>query len=163
MGSIDGGQDHNGPRAADGQPVQFSLKTLFFVTTLAAISLSLLISIPDEFATPLLIVVAAGLPAVLTAAAVYGGPRLRAFSIGAVFPAGSLLLCTCVLLMVHAISAYQNSIDTLGEFFRRVGPYYRPFVGVTWVLCLVLGTLTAVVRWLVAPADGTRKHECDDQ
>jgi len=65
---------------------------MFVVTTAAAIGLSLLVASPDWLTVLLFVLLALAIPMVLTVALIYGRGRLRTFSIGALFPAGALVV-----------------------------------------------------------------------
>lgn len=137
------------PSQARRRPVQFGLRMLFALTAFVAVSCSLMFTMPNTAATPALVVFTIALPAVLTAVAIYGGGYQRTFCIGALFPAGTMLVCTSLMLLIHSISAYQNTVTSWTEFAEEVGPYYRPYVGLTWVSSIAVGLLTVMVRWLV--------------
>ncbi|MBN2578494.1 MAG: hypothetical protein JXB10_05835 [Pirellulales bacterium] len=133
---------------ARSRPWQFSLGALMAVITAAAVACSLFISMPNVYATPALIFISVGLPAVLTTVAVYGRGYKRTFCLGALFPAGTMLVCTGFMTFVHVVSAYQNNVRSVMEFIDKVGPYYRPFVGFAWGACLIIGLLCMIVRRL---------------
>jgi hypothetical protein len=135
---------------------QFSLSTLFIVTTLVAVSCSLLWTMPNVTATFSLLAVSLALPAVFTTVLIYGRGYRRTFCLGALFPAGAMLVCSNLMVMIHAISAYQNDTSIWMEFADKVGPYYRPFVGAAWVLCILIGLLCVGVRWLTERSNRNR-------
>ena len=142
--------------AAAGRPgpPQFGLRALFAVTLIAAVSCSLFFSMPPAVATVALVAVSLVLPAVLTTAAIYIRGYWRTFCIGALFPAGTMLLCTAIVLVIHSISAYQNNVGVWLEFAERVAPYYRPYVGACWAGCLSVGLIAMFVRWLAEGPGG---------
>jgi hypothetical protein len=130
------------------RPWQFSLGSLLAIVTAAAVASSLLITMPSVYSTPALVFITIVLPAVLTTVAVYGRGYKRTFCLGALFPAGTMLVCTASMVFVHVVSAYQNDIKDVTKFMDKVGPYYRPFVGFTWGACLIVGVLCMIVRRL---------------
>ena len=132
----------------DAGSAQFSIGSLLVATAVVAVTCSLFFSMPNGVATPALILITLALPCVFTTIAIYGRGYQRTFSIGALFPAGAMLVCTSLMLLIHSISAYQNSVSRWTTFVDKVGPYYRPYVGVAWVSSLLFGLLAAVVRWL---------------
>lgn len=136
---------------------QFGLGTMFLITAMVAVSCSLFFQMPNVVATPLLVLFMLVLPAVLTTVLVYGRGYQRAFCLGALFPAGTMLVCTSFMLVVHSISAYEHTIAAWADFAEKVGPYYRPYAGIAWVSCFVVGFLNVVVCWLVER--GARKRD----
>jgi len=80
---------HQGPRR---RPLQYSLRSMFVVTTAAAIGLSLVVASPDWLLVLLSAILALAIPMVLTVALIYGRGRLRTFAIGALFPAGAVVV-----------------------------------------------------------------------
>jgi hypothetical protein len=127
---------------------QFSIGSMLAATAVVAVTCSLFFSMPNGVATPALILITLALPCVLTTIAIYGRGYQRTFCIGALFPAGAMLVCTSLMLLIHSISAYQNSVSQWKTFVDKVGPYYRPYVGGAWVSSLLFGLLAVVVRLL---------------
>lgn len=138
------------PRAyrPDSGGFQYGLGSLLGLTAVVAVACSLFFSMPPAVATPALAIIAMALPCVFTTVAIYGRGYQRTFSIGALFPAGVMLVCTSLMLLIHSISAYQNRVDQWATFAEKVGPYYRPYVAASWGASLVFGGLSALVRWL---------------
>jgi hypothetical protein len=110
----------------------------------------LFFQIPAIYATFALIAISLALPAVLCTVLVYGRGYRRTFCLGALFPAGVMLVCTSLMVMIHAISAYQNEIalSKLNEFAEKVAPYYMPFVATAWIACILIGVLCVLARLL---------------
>ena len=127
---------------------QFGLSTLLIVMVLVAVSCSLFFRMPNVPATFALLTISLALPAVLTTVLIYAAGYRRTFCLGALFPAGAMLVCSCLMIMIHAISAFQNNIGIWIEFADKVGPYYRPFVGTAWVASIFTGVLCVFVRFL---------------
>jgi len=142
-------------RAASRTMPQFGLQAMLGMTAVVAVVCTLFFSMPPEIATPVMIVIMVTLPAVLTTVLVYGRGYQRTFCLGAIFPAGIMLLCTSLMLMIHSISAYQNSVATWQEFSERIGPYYKPYVALTFGTALAVGAICVVVRWIVDRGERT--------
>jgi hypothetical protein len=134
---------------------QFGLSTLLIVMVLVAVACSLFFQIPPIYATFALIAISLALPAVLCTVLVYGRGYRRTFCLGALFPSGVMLVCTSLMVMIHAISAYQNdiSLSKLNEFAEKVAPYYLPFVATAWIAGIQIGMLCVLVRLLVERAN----------
>ncbi len=137
---------------AAGDRLQFGLGTMLALTALVAVASSLMFRLPSSVATPLLALLTIALPVVLTAVVIYGRGYWRTFCIGALFPSGAMLVCTSLMLLIHSVSAYQNSVGSWAEFTAKVGPYYRPYVGVAWLSSVFMGLLSVLVRYLTERA-----------
>jgi hypothetical protein len=72
--------------------LQFSLSTMFWITTVTAVICAILFPMPAVIAIPLILLITVALPAVLTTVIIYGGSYQRTFCIGAMFPSGIFLL-----------------------------------------------------------------------
>jgi hypothetical protein len=127
---------------------QFGLSTLLAIMAVVAVSCSLMFTMPNAPATVALLAVSLALPAVFTTVLIYGRGYRRTFCLGALFPAGVMLVCSSLMILIHAISAYMNEIDIWVQFADKVGPYYRPFVGTAWVASILIGLLCVLVRLL---------------
>jgi hypothetical protein len=127
---------------------QFGLSTMLILTVLVAVSCSLFFSMPNKPGTIALMVITLALPAVFATVLIYGRGYRRTFCLGALFPSGVMMVCTSLMVMIHAISAYQNTVDTWTQFADKVGPYYRPFVGLAWVSSILIGLLCVLIRLL---------------
>ncbi len=135
-----------------GDRMQFGLGTMMAFTAVVAVASSLMFRLPSSVATPLLALLTIALPVTLTAVVIYGRGYWRTFCIGALFPSGAMLVCTSLMLLIHSISAYQNSLSSWAEFTEKVGPYYRPYVGVGWLSSVLMGLLSVLVRYLTERA-----------
>ena len=127
---------------------QFGLSTLLIIMVLVAVSCSLFFTIPNVPATFALLAISLALPAVFCTVLIYGRGYRRTFCLGALFPSGAMLVCSSLMIMIHAISAFQNEIGIWIQFADKVGPYYRPFVGTAWVASILIGVLCVFVRLL---------------
>jgi len=74
------------------RPLQYSLRSMFVLTTAAAVGLSLLVAGPHWLIMLVLVIVALAIPMLLTIALIYGRGAIRTFSIGALFPAGAVAI-----------------------------------------------------------------------
>ena len=137
-------------RSSEPEPIsfQFGLSTMLIITVMVAVSCSIFFRMPNVPATFAMLAVSLALPAVLTTVLIYARGYRRTFCLGALFPAGVLLVCSSLMIMIHAISAAQNNIAIWIEFADKVGPYYRPFVGTAWVASILIGVLCVFVRFL---------------
>jgi len=141
--------DAPGPRA---EPVQFTLAALMLLTLVVAVALALLVGVPSVVAVPIMLFLAAAVPAVLTAGVVYGRGYLRAFCIGALFPTGLLLYTTgwlFGLVLVQGGPPRLNELETLAqwvEFFEEIGPSYRAYAAAAWASSLLAGSLCVLAR-----------------
>ena len=111
MVSEETGPEKIGPAGSD--TLQFSLSTLFGLTAAVAITCSLFFSMPAVAAMPLMVLISVGLPAALTMVLIYRRGYQRAFCIGALFPAATMMLCTCLMLFVHSISALSERYERM--------------------------------------------------
>lgn len=128
-------------RPAEASAVaQFSLRSIFVVTTVAAIVLTLLFQVPDPLAVPVLLFATIAFPAVLVTILIYGSGYQRTFSIGALFPLTILLL----LLVFAQSGVFASSALTL-PFDEPV--LFRTSVGAFWLSSVVIGLLCVATRW----------------
>jgi hypothetical protein len=150
----------NEVRAAEPErfAFQFGLSTLLMLTVLVAVSCSLFFSMPNKPATIVLILISLALPAVFATVLIYGQGYRRTFCLGALFPSGVMMVCSSLMIMIHAISAYQNNVDIWVQFADKVGPYYRPFVGTAWVASILIGLLCVLVRLLTERSNRTAER-----
>jgi len=134
--------DQHPPRR---RPFQFRLRTLFVVTTAAAIILAGL-SAPSERVR----VLSAGslilaIPVVLTTVLVYGRGYARTFCIGGLFPAG------CIVLWSLAGSLLGNTLEFF-DLHSNLGEQAAELVvwlALDLLLTIAMGLLAMGVRWLV--------------
>ncbi len=136
-----------------GAPFQYSLRTMFILTTVLAVAVSLLFAVP-----PVVRLVAAAffallLPSVVTVVLIYGRGYARTFCVGAIFPAGVSIwpFQSGVPLLVYGLGG-PGGVDDVG---------YVPgiWIGVTLVVSLVFGLIAMGVRWLVEASQLRRQRE----
>jgi len=130
---------------ADRGRLQFSLRAMLALTALVAVASAVLFTMPDYLAVPIIIVSTIALPALLTAALVYGNSWQRSFCVGAMFPAGMMFFCTLVVVMYCLDVDFENP----GEFCESVTlqySSYRLYAGVSWVLSITIGLFTVALR-----------------
>lgn len=127
-------------------PFQYSLWSMFVLTTALAIGLAFLVGAPTWLMVLAMMFLALALPMGLTIAVIYGRGRLRTFSIGALFPAGALLFCFVPVfrLPFFEMLDFGGGGDGLEE--RLI---LGVVVGVTGILIAAFGLLAIWVRWLV--------------
>ncbi len=127
------------------RPFQFSLRSLFILTTVLAATLGLLFRAP-----PVVSVSTAGffilsLPMVLVIVLIYGRGYTRTFCIGALFPtAFSLWSVSDYPLFAYAI---------VGPNFDEIGWWAACWLGGVVVLSTIFGLLAMGVRRLVESPD----------
>ena len=127
-------------------PFQYSLWSMFVLTTVLAIGLGLLVAAPTWLMVLLLLLVSLALPMALTVAVIYGRGRLRTFAIGALFPAGVLIFSVVPLFRgpFYGMFDFGSGGDDLEA---RV--ILAAVVGATGILIAAFGLLALWVRWLV--------------
>ena len=130
--------------------MQFSLRTMFVLTTCMAFACAVLFAFPDMVTVPLLLALTIALPAVLTTFTIYGSGYLRTFCIGALFPA-TTTLCAVVYFLGYLLImvAFDSSV---GDVLVLEDPdsVYRWCAGTSWVFTIVVGLTCMGTRWLVA-------------
>ncbi|MGD0900181.1 MAG: hypothetical protein ABR915_20285 [Thermoguttaceae bacterium] len=152
-----GGEEPFQPASPDGsskrrrRPVfQYSLRTLFLVTTLVAVLCAALFTAPVWFSGVTLVLLGVLVPMGLVVAIIYARGYFRTFCIGALFPAIPALLVS--LYMIAAIS-FTSDFST---FFSSSDPEDFHFhigvgVGAALGLLVLCGLFAMLVRWLVEP------------
>jgi len=101
-----------------GQPLQFSLRTLLIVMTVAAIFLSGLFGGTDWIAMATAYVLFTAWPMVLAIVLVYGRGRARTFCIGALIPTVPLLVSPSSILFALAFGTFGPGTLGLEERLR---------------------------------------------
>ena len=138
----------------DSSHLQFSLLALSVFTVCTAVAIGLVWSLPDWVAGPPLLLLAAALPAALTSLVIYGDGNLRAFCLGALFPAGIQF----VTVFAYLFSEIWNRAGPRFDFFDWLDLYrytydfsaaLRHIAGLTWGLSLWTGWVSCVTRWFV--------------
>ncbi len=133
-------------------PFQYSLWSMFVLTTAAAIGLAFFVSAPTWLMILVSVLFALALPMVLTIAVIYGHGRLRTFSIGALFPAGFLVVSIAPMTMmgVPFYAIYDLALRTEDLVARLV---VMAVVAVTVVVTGAFGLLALWVRRMVERPD----------
>ncbi len=146
----DGG---DGRREPPARPFQFTLRTMFLVTTVVAVVLAGL-SAPEDWEWLRYVTVfyvAVAVPIVPVVALIYGRGYVRTFAIGALFPAGAILwvllwLALFVVLWTRGWSDLNLPADAeQRRLILILG------TAVAAVLVLLGGIIAVVVRRLVEP------------
>jgi hypothetical protein len=119
--------------------LQFSLGTMFWITTATAIACAVLFPMPTVVAVPLILLISVALPAVLTTVIIYGRSYQRTFCIGALFPSGIFLL----MVPYGGMTPFRFGSPG-GEDF-----WFRIVVCGFWVSSLLIGGVCVGVRRLV--------------
>jgi hypothetical protein len=127
-------------------PFQYSLWSMFVLTTLLAIGLGFLVAAPTWLMVVVLLLLSLALPMALTIAVIYGRGRFRTFAIGALFPAGVLIFSMVPLFRgpFYGIFDFGGGGDDLEA---RV--ILTAVVAVTGILIAAFGLLALWIRWLV--------------
>ncbi len=132
---------------------QYSLRTLFLLTTCLAIASSLLFASPGWIRLLSGVCLVIAWPLLLTLTLIHGSSYARTFSLGALFP-------SCVLLLPISIGlgyvgffcgidpSNFDIVDDLEEI--GYGPAY--FLAVDLAVSVVFGLLAVAARWALWPA-----------
>jgi len=113
--------------------LQYSLGTLFALTTAAAIACAVFFTLPPWVSVVAAVCVVISMPVVLTVMLIYGRGYTRTFSIGALFPAG---LC---LSPAAASYGLQVAVNTFTEVFDSLEPNIAVLVFLNVYFAVVLG------------------------
>ncbi len=146
--------NQDSPESQTGIPprFQFGLGTLFWVTTVTAIAFSLLFRVPAVVAIPVMLFISAALlPAMWTTVIIYGRGYQRTFSIGAMFPAGILMLLALLAILDHGMSFSRWDSPNEDEFWVRLVLFGF------WASSLLVGGACMGLRWLVERRPACRK------
>jgi hypothetical protein len=139
------------PRATEprGRPFQFSLRTMFIVTTVVAVLCSGLFAAPGWARILTLLCWASALPAVMAAITIYGRGYLRTFGIGGLFSTGPLLFLN--LLVAYYIPATFISPSVWSSLTEndKTRYYAGIFVACYTAFSILLGLVVVGVRWMI--------------
>jgi lysylphosphatidylglycerol synthetase-like protein (DUF2156 family) len=144
--------DNSGRNAAPSRPFQFTLRTMFLVTTVVAVVLGGL-SVPADWEWVRYLTVfylAVAVPIILVVMLIYGRGYVRTFAIGALFPAGAILWSAVwlgVVLVAGNPPRDWNLPD--GAEARRLMLALGTAIAATMVL--LGGLIAVVVRRMVEP------------
>ena len=136
---------HSQPHAS---PFQFSLRTMFILTTVVAILCSGLFASPHWGRLLTLFCWLLASPAVLTAVVIYGRGYLRTFAIGGLFAAGPTAVYSLLLWYAVGEAMIDNNWESV---FQPNDSVYGEgiFVAVQSTATILLGLLVMGVRWMV--------------
>ncbi len=123
----------------------FRLRTLLAAVAAIGIAVYLLLAAPARVAAPGLILVAVASTIGFTAGIVYGRNKVRAFCIGALFPAGATIAALTWLLSAWLLAENRGLADLL-NYFEKSAPAFRLWSGACWALQVLGGLLTIAVR-----------------
>jgi hypothetical protein len=139
---------------------QYTLRTLFALTTAAAISCAIFFGLPAWVSAVAAVCVIVSMPGVLTVMLIYGRGYTRTFCIGALFPAGACLS------PVASYYSFQIVVQLLNEVMDSVETNIAVLVFLNVYFAVVLGNgpLAVGVRRLVeagqpAPASSSPADE----
>jgi hypothetical protein len=148
------------PEIAPRRPFQFTLRTMFLVTTVVAVVLGGL-SVPEQWEWVRVLTmfyVAVAVPIVAVTALVYGRGYVRTFALGALFPAAAILGMMMVDLFAVAINTGGGVTLDMAVISLLPGddPEQRRVTlmlgtGVATALILLGGLIAVVVRRMVQP------------
>ena len=126
--------------------LQFSVRTVLVVMTLAALVLGAVFAMPIAVFSYILLVSHVPVVTVFVVCAVYGRGYFRTFSIGAGLPAG-LVLFSPYLIQFFYYGFDEFIDDSSGSTTARL--VFLGYLAVGVLLCVVHGGLAVVVRWLI--------------
>jgi hypothetical protein len=137
---------------------QFSLATLYFLTTVLAIILSVCFAIPNWLAGILVVLLMLVVPAALVVYITYGSGRLPAFCIGAIFPSGVCLIGfqwigpgqayskRCAVTDPHPrLTRGLRSAEWLNAA-SQMARFWRPMAVTSWIAAVFIGFICVGVR-----------------
>lgn len=139
-------------RRSAGRPFQFSLATLFVLTTALAVGFGVCFAVPASFAGVFVFILILILPAVAVVAMKYGTGSLPSFCIGALFP---LSMCLAGLLFDPTLRSLLNRMQ--GHYGLSQEPHAWQAIGDWLVIVAVMGNdwrAMAVTSWFVAALVG---------
>jgi hypothetical protein len=145
--------------APQPRPAQFSLATIFIVTTIVAFILALIFVFPDWLAGPMILFLMLAVPAVLAVGAKFGPGSWTAFCLGALVPTGTILIgiaFTFFVLIQQAglgvarpPTAIRDPLTPFGQWLAAtamLGVAWRPIAVTSWGVSVVIGILCVNVR-----------------
>ena len=101
--------------ASDGSGrLQFSIRAMLWLTTVVAIGLTLFFVAPPTLGTISLLLIGLAIAVVLVNGIVYGSPRWKAFSLGAIFPVS---LFFAVIVSYFVIAVFDGDWFNMGGDF----------------------------------------------
>ena len=134
--------------------MKFSLKSVLFIVTCAAVYFSITFSLPITIGFYSLCVLSFWLPALFAAAVVYGRGALRAFALGCFF--GTIPLLGYLCLFIEEIVEYTNSLlrnEAKREIIFSFGYVHiarlRTHLLIGHAFVAANGFSVAICRWLL--------------
>lgn len=126
--------------------LQFSLRHLLILIVVLSVAFAVLFAFPNWLASVLLSIAATLLLVVLTACVVYGTGQLRAFCIGALFPAVLVWIAVDCAFVVITFTASRDRYERIFEGLDELAGGLR-FASVTgWLMAIIAGVLAAAIR-----------------
>ena len=145
----------DGQAGGSSGPVQFSLRTIFVVTTIVGVLCGLLIggSPIVRWCTGFALVLL--LPVLWTVMIIYGRGYQRTFAIGAMFPCGILFVAVGTALFFIALGILSNPpAPSWNEFRDYVANSAKGLACVAefnLLLSILFGVVAALLRWVIEP------------
>ncbi|MEE8451211.1 MAG: hypothetical protein V3R99_04820 [Thermoguttaceae bacterium] len=127
---------------------QFTLRSIFALTTLTAIFFSAYFAGPEWSKLGCLLFAMALLPVSLTVALIYGRGYLRTFCIGGLIPCSMTVIFGSYLLLGEFIGGLDNPFSTW-SIYKEANWILLSFVAVPFVVSLATGVLAMAVRSVV--------------
>jgi hypothetical protein len=134
------------PDIAPRRPFQFTLRTMFIVTTAVAVTLSGLCTPIAGVQALTLLFLSVAVPMILVVALVYGRGYRRTFAIGGLFPAAPGLFWG----FVHTLDDLED-----GKFFaeRQRAPIEILIIAVALLLIILAGLMAVGVRRMIESSE----------
>jgi hypothetical protein len=132
--------------------MRFALRTLLTLVTAACVALFLLFAAPAELAAPGLVVIAVILAVAFSAGVIYGSGGVRAFCVGALFPAGATFFALTWILSAWFVAA--PDLAEIVEFMTEFSLTIKTWSVASWILEIVTGLVVVGVRSALGPTDG---------
>ena len=136
-------------RPTKRRPFQFSLRSLFAITTLLAVMLSLLFASPGWVRLFSSLFWGTAYPAVLTTVLVYGKGYLRTFCLGALFPSAWAMFYLGYVFFQFSGALFVVGLGDLDEMGQTVAA----FIMVSSGMSVLVGLLAMGTRRLVESPD----------
>jgi hypothetical protein len=131
---------------------QFSLRTLFAVTTFVAVACTVYFALPPPAGVLLDLCLVVSTPVVLAAMVIYGRQYVRTFAMGALIAAGVFLFPAFTLYGLSFVGAIAGNYIDLDDP-DSIRFFAVTFVSAYYFLVLGNGLLAVLVRRLVEPRE----------
>jgi hypothetical protein len=127
--------DHSEDGTPEARPrrLQYTLRTLFVLTTAAAVACAVFFTLPAWVSVVVAVCVVISMPGVLTVMLIYGRGNTRAFCIGALFPAG---VCLSPVVSAYGFALLAQYLD---ELLDALEPNIAVLVFLNVYFAVVLG------------------------